>query len=299
MNQETKVENHVPGEAEESFPSAIDESKIAEVFQDMAGDFDGDGDEGVSPPADETPKAPEPKAETPEPLAPVPAPAPEPKTEEPVVAKAPEVKAEPVVAPAPTPAPSTPVPTQTQEEYTQWLAKTEQDLADKVYQVSEAELNEYHEAPEKVLPRMMARVHTTVLQSTMMAVAQLFPQLMQNTQVQQTNEERLVSKFYDTWKDLKPHQATIQRDAILSAQTFKALNPTITEDELIQNVGAAMHAKYRIPVTALPVGANKSALSNVPPATPAGSTVRAGTTPPAGKDQSWQETFYEELQEET
>ena len=95
----------------------------------------------------------------------------------------------PVQTPAvETPAPAAPTPSAPQVEpsplpdYVAWRSQREADLAAQTYSITDEDASKLLTEPETVLPRMAARMHMEVMESTVRVMQTMLPRLMQSVQ---------------------------------------------------------------------------------------------------------------------
>lgn len=284
---------------EDNAPIGLDEAAIADVFQAMAGELDEDDtlvtaksaatEEPAQPVVENKPAEPAP---TPTPAAP-PVPAAAAPTE-PAKVEQPAQGGEP--APTPTP---TLVKTveELNKEYADWLQTAEKQLAEQYYKLDDETAAKYEASPAEVLPQLMARTHMAVQEVVMRTLAVKLPELIEYVQSTKQETNRVTTKFFDKWPGLVERKDTVVSDAIPLINQFRQTKPDITEDELIQKVGATLHVIYGVPIPGMEATPPATPANNLPPARPAGGTPRRAADPtktPAAPS-SWTESFASEL----
>lgn len=104
------------------------------------------------------------------------------------------------------------------------------------YQLSQDELDGLTTEPEKVVPKLLAKVHVNAVQGVLRHVAQQMPVLLNSMlEVREINRAR-EETFWKQWPQLdrtKHGQQVLQ-----VAQTFRQLNPNATPEQFVQHVGA-------------------------------------------------------------
>mgnify|MGYP003507556894 CR=1 FL=1 len=164
----------------------------------------------------------------------------------PVVPPAPVQASTQTAAPIPSPAPqstSTPAPVAPAapapavapadfaKQREEWLAGLEQS-----YAMTEDEGVELLRAPEKVLPKLAARVQLNIMDQLVQTVAHMLPQFVDGHLNQQKASEENRTAFFKEWPDLnKPeYQDTLTRIAV----TYRQQNPDATKEKAVKEIGA-------------------------------------------------------------
>lgn len=209
--------------------------------------------EVVEPPAGETPPAaaaPETPPATPTPPAsPTPAPA---------AQETPQT---------PTPQPVQAVPAADPNEYATWRETRLGQLAEH-YAVEEADATALLTEPEKVLPKLAARVHMEVLESSMRAMQAMMPVVMQ--QIQQHNEVNTSAQnlFYSVNQDLRDPK--LEPAIMQLGQVYRNVNPNAGPEEAARAIGALVRSALGMAQGPAPVMQTPSAPAAAPvPFTPA------------------------------
>lgn len=217
-------------------------------------------DEAAPSPAS-PPKASEDEAHTPpqEPPAPAPAPAPAPPSQPPAPAPAPPRAETPAPAPiprpehaAPVPAPSArveppaPAPAPAAQERPaapprEWKAEL-QSRIEKDIKFTDDEVQELLTAPEKVLPRHLARVHVEVLEATYNAITANLPNIIEGYMRNQREIQRVEKAFSDEFPDLVPYK----QEAWNLAATLRQQTPNMSEQDMRRQVGAILRVQKGI-----------------------------------------------------
>lgn len=305
----SKLMQTAPDGADAGIPAPSNDEgsapEYASVFEEMAGDILGEELVERSTPAstmDEAPSEPPGATETP-PAAPVvekPAATEAPAAEAPPVTPAPEEKKDGEQPPAvtePPPAATTPIsktPAEIQAEYNSWLQTAETQLADQNYRIDETLLDEFNSNPEKALPRILAKAHLQIQQATMMAIAEMFPKIMETYQRGNSERERIETQFFGMWPGLAPVKEKAVVDAVPLIENFRRANPQIDEATLMKQVGATLHVMYQIPVDGqTPPPADP--VQSMPPARAPTSAPGSRPNPQAPRTTSWTEELAAEF----
>lgn len=162
------------------------------------------------------------------------------------------VAQQPPTAPAPTqPAPTTqPLTLQEQQE-----AAKQNDYAklrdgyiselEQVYQLDEATARDLVVEPEKVIPKLFARMHADMVASVAQGVVQQIPQMIALANRQQQARQEFNREFARAWPQLarKENLPAIQQ----TMRTYRQMNPQAPMDQTIRDVGALVSMQLRIP----------------------------------------------------
>ena len=202
-------------------------------------DFDSDdvsieGDSEVVEPAKvETPvKAEEQPTGTP--------PAAVPPATPPVVPPPPAAEVPPQPAAHPTPA----QPGQPPADYQAWRQTRETELAGTIYAINDADAQALLTEPETVLPRMAARMHMEVMESTMRALQSVLPQAIQGyTQHEQTNTQ--AKQFFS---GVNPDLANPAYEPYILqfGEVYRKVNPSAGPEEAARAIGSLVRSALGI-----------------------------------------------------
>ena len=214
----------------------------------------------VVKPTVETPKGPEALAPVVPPAVVTPVPPVTPAVPE-VVAQPPK-PAEPVVAPPQ-------VQALTAEQIAAERAKVTQQY-EQSYAMTEDEGSELIRSPETVLPKLAARMHVQVMETTLTIVQQMLPKLLERELGVANQAQKARAEFFTAWPELdKPgFQETLQRVGNL----YRANNPGASVEQFIQEVGATASVLLKVPPKSMMPPAQPSAPAPVAftPASPGG-----------------------------
>jgi len=162
------------------------------------------------------------------------------------------------------------------------------------YALSEEDANAVITDPEKVLPRLLAKVHMDVADRMAQWVATSFPHFMQAHSQRAQAVETSTKLFFSEWPELnKPEYAPVVA-RVLSG--YRQANPTASAEDVIREGGVASLVALRIP---LPqrlmekhnVDTPDAARPGGTPVVPSGS---GATPPPARKSSNAFEVLAEE-----
>lgn len=177
----------------------------------------------------------------------------------------------PVQTPAvETPAPVAPTPSAPQVEpsplpdYAAWRSQREADLAAQTYSITDEDASKLLTEPETVLPRMAARMHMEVMESTVRVMQTMLPRLMQS--VQQTEQREISAKsfFHTANPDLADPR--LEPAIMEMGQVYRRLNPAASPEQAAQAIGNLVRASLGIamPAQAAPAPTSAPAVPVVP-----------------------------------
>lgn len=192
------------------------------------------GDEGFSLPEGE-PTAEPPVVESRE------APQPETSPQAPVPPEAQPVQPAAAQPPLPPPAPE-PDPQVTFNELSRQLDENlgafQNALAERVYQISDKELDELQTNPKQVYAQMMARVHINAVSSVMRTVAQQMPVVVSGMLRAHTMNQAAEGRFWDSYPQLNKGDPNVRQLVGRIARTVRAMNPQMAEADMVRMTGA-------------------------------------------------------------
>lgn len=249
LMEEASEGTNLPGGEPPADDSQVD--KWADLMRD-------DEDEG-----EEEQPAPEPTPEPPAPVA---------KPQEPQVPAEPEQPQEQPVAPA---TPQEQKPVLTPEQVKEIRGKFEDALAAR-YQFSDEETLALQTEPEKVLPKLAAKMYADVLDDVNRMLQQTVPVMLQEYSVVTERETKARGEFFSAWPELAAHEQQV----LYMGQMYRNMNPTASPQEAIQRIGE---------MTMAALGLRRQAAEEPPPAAPqapfrpAAAGRVATPPPPAGK----------------
>jgi hypothetical protein len=168
--------------------------------------------------------------------APQPAP---PAVEQPPAGVQPVAPAAPTVAPAPA-QPETDPQTVFQEMSRQLdenLGAFQTALADRVYTISDKDLDDLQTDPKKVYAQMMARVHINAVSSVMRTVAQQMPVVVSGMLRAHAQNQAAEGRFWDSYPQLNRTDPRQRQLVGQIARTVRALNPQMTEADMVRLTG--------------------------------------------------------------
>lgn len=206
-------------------------------------------------------------------------------------AEAPEAASEPeaVVEPEVEPVPAEPavVPELPEAPAAPAMTVEEVDAAregfraalEKHYAFSEEDTLAIQTEPEKILPKMAARLHQEVMDNVMQQVYRIMPNVVQGLQKDTAREEQAKGEFYGAWPQLKGQEDKVLRMGAM----FRQLNPGASAQEAIQQIGKLTMLALGQEVPAVAQGAREVPAPKFQPAAP------GRVAAPASAKNEWQE----------
>lgn len=246
------------------------ESSASEGYEALGQDFE----DHVELPAESsgTPAEPGEGEPSPAPAQPAPPPAP---TEPPAPpAPDPSQPAPPQEpAPAPPPGPAEQAgPAQPEQDF--WKAMNEhtpamvQHVADNLFQLSEADLQELELDAGKAIPRLLGRAYVEAAKNTIALIQQHVPQMIRDGNQRMKGSTELETAFFARHGDLKPetHGDQIKTFAALVRDDAKRKNEKLTRELHFDRTAALVRAFYNMPApTGSPSPPNGGHLPAAPP----------------------------------
>lgn len=287
----------------------VTSSDVDELFSEIANeDLSGGGNEDELPVS--IPKGAKPAA--PPTAAPVSAaiPAPAPVVAAPVPAPTPPPPATPPIASAPPPAPTPPAeppkpaaaaPTPTDEERKVAYAK-ERDaalvkLTERYATLSEEEVRQLTVEPEKVLPKLLAKVHAEAMDNMTNWVQQNLPTMLEGYQAQMTAAKSAGESFFTEWPELNKPELLPAVARILRG--YRSANPDAKPEDVVREGGIAALVALKIPMPDRVMAKHNVAAPDAtrPAAFPPVAGPGASTPPPQPSDNVFTVIAQEDLAE--
>lgn len=185
--------------------------------------------------------------------------------EEAAVVVPPEAPAEPApITPTPTAAtaPTEVIaqPSASPAEYQTWRATKVTEL-EQMYALDAASADAMLTEPELVLPKLAARVHMEVMESSMRAMQAMMPVMMQQVQQHTEVEGKAKNLFSSINPDLV--QAQYMPAIMQLGKVYREVNPSAGPEEAARAIGALVRSALNI--TAAPAGTPPIAAQVAPP----------------------------------
>lgn len=178
-------------------------------------------------------------------------------------------------------------PQDEQAVWQEWREKARESLQ-KAYGLSEEEAKAFETDPVAVLPKLAAEVHMNVFDAVYQTLRAQLPAMVEQVQAQQRSRQEFHNAFFERWPELKGLEKDVQTAMNLYAQ----LNPGVTREQLIEDVGLQVSIRHRKPLP----GSKPAPVQQpqVPAAAPAfkpaaPSAVSPSQSPTAGEGDEWAE----------
>lgn len=167
------------------------------------------------------------------------------RVSEPVAAEVPTVPPSPQTPPTPQ-VPAAPVPETPAESipsYTEWRTQRLTQL-EQMYALDEASAVAALTEPENVLPKLAAKVHLDVLESSMRAMQAMLPTVL--GQIQQGSE--LNTRAKNLFTSVNPDLVDPQYEGAIMqlGQVYRSMNKTAPPEEAARAIGSLVRAAYGI-----------------------------------------------------
>lgn len=132
-------------------------------------------------------------------------------------------------------------PQQSREEWEKGYADFYATLMD------EETANELRADPEKVMPKLLAKVHANAVEQSIKIVVQSLPDQIARVTQLQAEAVKAEQEFYSAWPELK--KADLNKTVMSSLQAYRNANPKASREEVIKQGGllAIMTAKLPMP----------------------------------------------------
>jgi len=172
--------------------------------------------------------------------------------------------------PAPEAQPETPTPEavevpqltpeQQAEQMRQWqeYQAKQQDALEQYYAIDEESALALATEPEKVLPKLAAQLHMSVLQQVQANLVNQIPQLLNGVQDRNVRETKAKDEFFTAWPELKGKEQEVLQMGVM----FRQLNPKATPAEAVARIG-------EMTMNALGLRRAAPPAQNTPPVAPA------------------------------
>lgn len=124
--------------------------------------------------------------------------------------------------------------------------------------------------PEKVVPKMFARLHVDVLDSVIQGIGKELPGLVQMTVNRMIGEAKASKGFYERWPQLAKTEYTPTVQRLMAA--YKGQFPQSSLEQMITDVGAAAMVGLKLPLPGMEQPAAIPTTPHVTPINPGGGT---------------------------
>lgn len=223
---------------------------------DKWSDFLQEEDFGDEPEPEVTPEPETSEPESPPPEIPPPEPAP----------------AVPEVPPAPE---QPPAPALTPEQIAEMEKKFDEQLIAH-FAINDDDTLALQTEPEKVLPRMAAKLYKDTIATVMQQIHSQIPAMLQNYAQASTREMQAQQEFFTAWPELKEHSQQVLQMGVM----YRQVNPKASPQEAVQRIGEMTMAALGLKRAAV---SEPPALSQPPSFRPAGAGRVATPAPELNK----------------
>lgn len=155
--------------------------------------------------------------------------------------------------------------------YQTWRQGKHKELAEKYFALSEEEVAEIETNPAAVVPQLMAKSHLAAVEASVMAVANLLPQVIRHVVQQDSVTREAEDAFFGQWPALKDDK--YRQTLTMIGQTYRSMNPTASREDFIKDVGASAMAALKLGLVApaAPAMPQAPAAPGITPHAPIGS----------------------------
>lgn len=131
-------------------------------------------------------------------------------------------------------------PEQMAEQQRQWQEYQAQQVAqlEQYYAMGEEDALALATEPEKVLPKLAARLHMQVMQNVQAQMAQTMPNVLKTVQEATVRESKAKEEFFSAWPELRGSEAQVLQAGML----YRQMNPTASPQEAIEGIGRIVMA---------------------------------------------------------
>jgi hypothetical protein len=153
------------------------------------------------------------------------------------------------------------------------------------------QIQEFHEAPEKFLPKLVAKIQLDMVENTFGALAQQIPVAVSSVMAIERESAKLEDAFFGRWPQLQKgnpqHQAVIEH----IGRAYVQANPQSTPEQRRVNIGA----QAVVALNLIPPAAPQATPQMVAPAAPFSPASNGAAAPVAAKPLEGWELFDQQL----
>ncbi len=131
---------------------------------------------------------------------------------------------------------------------------------------TEEEVELLRSEPEKILPKIAARIQLQTYEAVTQAIIQQLPAFLGSFNDRMTASKQAETAFTTRWPMLADPK--FQGDIIQAAQIHKQINPTASLEQRIEDVGATLIAKHKLFEALAPKAPATLAPATLPPVAP-------------------------------
>jgi len=125
-------------------------------------------------------------------------------------------------------------------------------LATQVYNVSDKDLDDLQSNPKAVYGRMMARVHVNAVSSVMRTLAQQIPVVVHGMMQAVRANDQAEGRFWNQYPQLDRNNPQHRQTVATIARNVRAMNPTMSEGDMVRFTGAQAAVMLGVAGTAAP-----------------------------------------------
>jgi hypothetical protein len=128
-----------------------------------------------------------------------------------------------------------------------WKTQMSEALS-KSYELSDDDVVLLASEPEKVFPKLAAKLHVEVLEAAVNGIMSQVPGVV----ARELDRQRMViqskNAFFSRWPQLAAHEQAVQKVATM----YRQMNPTTPMEQAIEEIGLQASVMLRLPVEGLP-----------------------------------------------
>lgn len=166
---------------------------------------------------------------------------------------------QPEAPPATPPQPATAEPS---KEKMEELVAQQVSRLEESYAIPQELVLDLHAEPEKVLPKLAARIHAQVVNDLVRVFEARLPQALEQINARTQKEQEARTMFYTRWPELKQYEAQVLKAGAM----FREINPTATAADTVEKVGQLVYASLGLQLPQAPGSVTPPAAQPAPQA---------------------------------
>lgn len=176
------------------------------------------------------------------------------------------------------------------------LRAAEMTRLEQVYGMNDDEAMAMLVEPQKILPKVAANIHMTVMEQVIPAIMQRLPQVIGTLSRAEKVAMEAENEFFSTWPQLKDPK--YQQTVMQSVAAYKQINPKAPRQEVIRAAGLQAMISLRLPLPRELLQMEPEQPPTVSPFNPAGPG--GGYAPPAARrpQNAWSQLADEFVEDE-
>lgn len=127
--------------------------------------------------------------------------------------------------------------------YGEWRGNTIKTLAQTSFALDDATVEEIEANPKEALPRLASHVYLTAVENTTAALHEALPGIIERHLENRKTTDSNVNEFFGAYPALKDRIEDVAKIGV----TFRQLNPGLTKEQFIVQVGEYCHTTFGIP----------------------------------------------------